>query len=446
MSSANVQAQEPLASRAVIGLTGVAYWCVGLAFSFLDRHYGSLGLEVVLWLVWAVLGFGAGMLYVGRAPQAGSRQWHWLGALGVLLALFPGFLIYNLLRWTSLLLMVVIGARAAVLKTRRDLYFTLTVIFVVSFMAGTHGSADWTLWFYLGPAWVFGALALAWDHASAVALSRWTKALMTLAFVIAAFLVAVLLFFFAPRPPLLGFGFLPPGTDTPGLFQTPGGGGGDAPAGAAGAAQGGVGAGGGHAGASRPGSALSQWETMLQGMRQSAADPKIPQWQRSVMQAMLDAAQSVLDALQGSEQETAAPPIWLPNPWLLLLILLVLGLLLYGLWRKRYRWGVDALLGLAWLLAWLHPVGSMRLSVLAMAWCLQGLGYKRLPGQSVREHWGQARGLAPLPRRWLGYAVETYCAVRFGAVLATREQAFDLRNAVHGASDITRGVLPGLNR
>ena len=152
----------PLQSRAVVVLTGLSYLFTGFGFSFLDRRFGSFGLEGFLWLVWAVLGFGAGALHVSRSASAGKTQWLVLGALGGLLALFPGFAIYNLLRWASLTLMIVMGARAAVLKTRRDFYFTLIVIFVVGFMVGTHGNADWTLWFYLGPAWVFGGLALAW--------------------------------------------------------------------------------------------------------------------------------------------------------------------------------------------------------------------------------------------------------------------------------------------
>jgi hypothetical protein len=213
----------PLHSRAVVVLTGLSYLFTGFGFSFLDRRFGSFGLEGFLWLMWAVLGFGAGALHVGKPASAGKTQWLVLGALGGLLALFPGFAIYNLLRWTSLTLMIVIGARAAVLKTRRDFYFTLTVIFVVGFMVGTHGNADWTLWFYLGPAWVFGGLALAWDHAAGTPLSRWTKMFMTLGFITASFLLAVVLFFFAPRPPILGFGFLPPGTDTPGMFTQPAG-------------------------------------------------------------------------------------------------------------------------------------------------------------------------------------------------------------------------------
>lgn len=444
-------ADAPLTSRAVIGFTGLAYWFVGLGFSYLDRRYGSLGLEWTLWTLWAAAGFIAGVVHVGAGPQVGQTQWRWLGALGGLLALFPGFLVFNLLRWTALTLMVIMGARAAVLKTRRDLYFTLTVVFVVSFMVGTHGMADWTLWFYLGPAWLFGALALAWDHASGVALSRWTKALMSLSFVVLSFVVAFLVFFLAPRPPTLGFGFLPPGTDTPGMFQTPGGGGdADGAVGAGGATAVGTDAGGNGVGsrAGGSGAAPSRWGAMLGSMRQAAADPKIPAWQRSLMERMLDAVQALVDALKGKDTPEGRPLSFLmvPNPWVLLLLLMALLMLAYGLWAQRYRRGVDVLLGGAWLLETRYPGLSMRLSAMAMGWWLRGLGHRRQPGQSVREHWGQAPGLASLPQRWMLYALESYCAARFSSRAADTMQAVHLRRAVHAVSDITRGHVPELNR
>jgi hypothetical protein len=449
----------PLHSRAVVVLTGLSYLFTGLGFSFLDRRFGSFGLEGFLWLVWAVLGFGAGALHVGRPASAGKTQWLVLGALGGLLALFPGFAIYNLLRWTSLTLMIVIGARAAVLKTRRDFYFTLIVIFVVGFMVGTHGNADWTLWFYLGPAWVFGGLALAWDHAAGTPLSRWTKMFMTLGFISASFLLAVALFFFAPRPPVLGFGFLPPGTDTPGMFTQPAGSGGQqGKGGSDGASGSGGNAGQGNAGAPQQGGWGQQWDAMLQGMRRAASDKTIPQWQRGIMEKTLDWAQTLHGLLTGRAFKPAGDPVQMDAPpqpleqeemfsfrvnWLLVLALLLLG---YLLWRRRYRLGLQVVLGGAWLLSGRYPAQSMRLSAQAMKWCLHMQGHTRRPGQSVREHWVAAAGVAPLARRWLGYAVESYCAMRFGNVPATPQQAIHMRQAVMGACDIMLGTVPELAR
>lgn len=446
-------ASPRLNSRAVVVLTGLSYLFVGLGFSYLDRRYGFLGLESSLWLIWALLGFGAGALYVHKPTAFGHKQWVVLGWLGFLLAVFPGFAMFNLLRWTCLTLMIIMGARAVILRMRRDFYLTLTVIFVVSFMVGTHGNADWTLWFYLGPAWVFGGLALAWEHAAGVALSRWVKMSMTLGFIGVSVLLVLLLFFFAPRPPILGFGFLPPGTDTPGLFQQPAGPGdqtqGSGHTAGSGGSQGG-------AGTAQPGEVAQQWGEMLKGMRESARDPTIPQWQRSLMQKLLDAAQAVLDMVTGGLSETNGEPVdgtAQPTPgqqdifrinWLLMLALLLAG---YLLWRRRYRFGLAVALTGAWLLTGYFPAQSMRLSARAMSWCLHLKGTKKSRGQSVREHWqAGGREMPPLAQRWLYRSLETYCEMRFGKAVATPRQARAMHQAVQGASAIMMGYAPELAR
>lgn len=443
-------ADAPLNSRAVVALTGLSYLFVGWGFSYLDRRYGYFGVEGTLWLVWAVLGFGAGTLHARAPAPAGQTQWKVLGWLGLLLALFPGFVMFNLLRWASLTLMIVLGARAAIFRTRRDFYLTLTVIFVVSFMVGTHGNADWTLWFYLGPAWLCGGLALAWEHAAGTPISRWTKAFMALGFIGLALLLATLLFFFAPRPAILGFGFLPPGTDTPGLFQQ-----------AAGEQSGNLGQGGessarstaagpGEAGAPPSEGLAQRWGRMLQSMRGAIQDRFIPQWQRSLMERLLDGAQSLLGTLTGHSQATGDMPepeatssLTVRVNWLLLAALL-LGA--YLLWRWRYRMGLALVLGCARTLAPRFPGPSMRCSALALKWCLHLQGHRRSAGQSVREHWSGTADMAPLARRWLGYAVDTYCAMRFGNVAATPRSALAMHQAVAGACDILQGALPELAR
>ena len=446
----------PLNSRAVIALTGLSYLFVGLGFSYLDRRFSSFGLEGLLWLTWALLGFGAGTLRVHNSVKSGRTQWVVLGSLGMVLAMFPGFAIYNLLRWASLTLMIIMGARAAILRTRRDFYLTLVVIFVVSFMVGTHGNADWTLWFYLGPAWVFGGLALAWEHAVGVSLSRWTKMFMTLGFISASFLLTLVLFFFVPRPEMLGFGFLPPGTDTPGRIQLPAGdGGGQQAKGNSGSSGSGAGTGQGSASASQQGEWVQKWGAMLKNMRQSTADHFIPQWQRGLMEKLLNSAQALLDLLTGqppasggTSGESGQPQeqherLTFKVNWLLLLAILLAA---YFLWRRRYRLGLSMALGCSWLLARHFPAQSMRLSARAMKWCLHIQGHKRSPGQSVREHWMAAAGIAPLAKRWLGYAVEYYGETRFGDVPASRQRALNMRRSIQGACDIMMGFAPELSR
>lgn len=443
------EAEPRLNSRAVVALAGLSYLFVGLGFSYLDRRYGNFALEGSLWLVWALLGFGAGTFSALRPPQAGRTLWLVMGGVGGVLALFPGFLMFNLLRWTCVTLMIVMGARAVLLRTRRDFYLTMTVIFVVSFMVGTHGNADWTLWFYLGPAWVFGGLALAWEHAAGVKLSRWIKVGLTLAFMAVALLLAIGLFFFAPRPTVLGFGFLPPGTDTPGRFTQPAGlGDGTAAQGQGGT--GGQGLGQGGSVGEALGNSGNLWDTMLQDMRHALSDRFIPDWQRGLMQKLLDAVQSLRAWLNGSSAQAELSQELLPQPeqrvvftlnWLRLLGML---LAIYLLWRRRWRIGLALALSCSWLLAQFYPLASMRLSARAMRWCLQSHGHLRQPGQSVREHWASTPGLAPLAQRWLGDAADSYGEVRYGAVPATPQRALVLRETVQGVCDIVTGAAPEL--
>jgi hypothetical protein len=457
----------PLQSRGVLVLTGLSYVFVGLAFSYLDRRYGHFGLEGTLWGLWAFFGFGAGALHALKPQGKGGQvQWAVMGAMGGLLAVFPGFLMFNLLRWICLLLMVVMGARAAVMRTRRDFYFTLMVIFSVSFMAGTHGNADWTLWIYLGPAWAFGALALAWEHAAGNPISRWSKLLMTGGFLTTALLLTALLFLFMPRPSTLGFGFLPPGTDTPGMFTTPAGRGNQD-----GNQGGGNGAGGnpsaGSSGASsqpQPGGTLGQWQGMFKDMRSSLNDASIPQWQRNALGAVLGAGDWVLSALgdepgteaKGSKNSELDPTIRVQNfkftaqqlfDWLkALLLVLVLCLLGYWLWRRRYRVGMVIALNAAQLLARRYPMRSMQLSAWSLKWSLRVHGHPQQAGQSIREYVSTARGLPPLARKWMGYAVEDYCAVRFGGAAATHTRAIRMQESVRNAYEVATGLMPELSK
>lgn len=463
---ATADESPPLQSRGVLVLTGLSYVFVGLAFSYLDRRYGHFGLEGTLWVLWAFFGFGAGALHVLKPQGKGGQvQWAVMGSVGGLLAVFPGFLMFNLLRWICLLIMVVMGARAAVMRTRRDFYFTLMVIFSVSFMAGTHGNADWTLWIYLGPAWAFGALALAWEHAAGNPISRWTKLLMTGGFLSTALVLTALLFLFMPRPSTLGFGFLPPGTDTPGMFTTPAGGGNQD-----GNQGGGNGAGGkasaGSSGASgqpQPGGALSRWQGMLKEMRSSLKDASIPQWQRNALGTVLGAGEWVLSAL-GDEPGTAGkgptnadtgPTLkvqkfkltaqQLFDGLMALLLALVLCLLGYWLWRRRYRVGMVITLNAAQLLASRYPMRSIQLSAWSLKWSLRVHGHHQKAGQSIREYVSTARGLPPLAKKWMGYAVEDYCAVRFGGAAATPARAIRMQESVRGAYEVAIGLMPELS-
>lgn len=486
------EAHPLLQSRGAIVFLGLSYLFTCFAFSYVDRSHRAFAFTCALWLVWAVLGFGAGVRNLRRTEGAGRTQWLVQGLFGFVLALFPGFVLYPFARWVCLVLLVVMGARAARLRTRRDLYLMLVVIFTVCFLATTHYAADWSLWFYLGPAWLFGALALAWLHAEGVDLSRWTKLSMTVGFVAVSFLIAASLFLFAPRPPVLGFGFLP-GGDVRGLYEPPvGEGGGQSPKSYPWDAPG-RGGRGGASGEGPPGSGgwgeaqagqgrlrpppdlsvpprASQWDRMLEYMREAGRDRDAPAWQRGAINGALDAVQALRDLL-GGKRAPGSPGALGPSggqgdqPGMslqrsssgegaggggmgMLDLLLGLALLLAGwlLWRTRYRWGLRAALGVSWLLSWRFPAQSMQLSARAMTWCLRAHRHPPQPGQSVREHWSSAPGLAPLARTWLGHALENYCAWRFGGVPATRERALRMRQDVFGAAEVMHGTVPELSK
>lgn len=467
----------PLRSSGTIVFAGLCYLFSGFAFSYVDRGRMAFGVFCALWLIWALLGFGAGVLNLRRGEGAGRGLWRGMVLVGIVLALLPGFLLYPFARWICLVLMVVMGARAAQLRTRRDLYFTMTVVFTVCFLTTTHYAADWSLWFYLGPAWMFGALALAWLHAEGVDLSRWTQLSMTTSFVAVSCVIAACLFLFVPRPPVLGLGFLP-GGDVPGLYDPPAGsqgdGRGEQRAGGQGGSAGIGSAGnqaGGWGGAARPGQSRprpgpppSPWDRMLDGMRDAGRDPFAPQWQRGTINGALDAAQALRNWLRGGgpsasspggsggagepgDPQAAPPPpsggeAGVGNP----LVLLAMALAAWLLWRYRYHWAPRLALAVAWGLSRWFPERSMQVSARAMTWCLRARRHLPLPGQSVREHWSSAPGLAPLAHQWTQRALETYCATRFGGVPATQARALRLREDVLGAAEVMNGAMPELSR
>ena len=185
---------------------------------------------------------------------------------------------------------------------------------------------------------------------------------------------------------------------------------------------------------------------------------------------MLAAAEGLLDVLEGQRrgdlgqrqsqenkpvaQEKEPKPqdtkdnesSWPDVNWPLLLTILVLLLLVgYLLWRRRYQIALAVALGGARLLASRHPLHSMRVSALSLKWCLRIAGHQSLPGQSVREHWTSVRRVHPLAARWFHYAVEVYCTIRFGGLPATPQLALNMNQAVHGACDIVLGLAPDLN-
>jgi hypothetical protein len=459
-------AQDRLSGRLIVVFTGLCYLCVAVGFSYLDRRYGHFQAESLFWLAWAALGFTAGSFAKNRAAPAGKGLSVVLTVFAVMLAIFPAFFMYMMLRWACVLLLLVTAARAPVMHTRRDLYLCLTTCFTVSFVAAAHGSADWTLWFYLGPAWIFAGLALTWDYAPSRAIGHATRLGMNLGFVAATTLIAALLFFFVPRPPVLGFGFIPPAADASGLLGqpagNPSGGAGTGQRPSAGKASGpgeGQGKGEGEASGDSTGegqgsgsgqSWQDRWQDMLGKMRPALKDPAMPQWQKNLLEKLLALGEMPGD---GQAPSGGAAPGESPSPLektantiaslLALLLALVLAWLIY---RWRYWVGIELLHFGAWLSAPVRPLVSMRLSAQAIKLCLREAGHKSQAGQSVREYVAAAPGQPPLVRRWLGHAVELYCETRFGAVQATPARANSMRRAVSAATQVVKGYAPELRK
>jgi uncharacterized membrane protein YgcG len=471
-ATAALPASEALSSRWISLFTALCFLCVALGFSYLDRRYGYFKVESIFWVGWAGTAFLVGSVTLGSKGESGKNLAFILTAIAALLAILPAFFMYELARWICVVLLLVISARAPMMHTRRDLYLCLTTCFSVSFMAATHHRADWTLWLYMGPAWIFAGLALTWDYAADKSIGHGTRLGMNLGFVGITAGLALLLFLFVPRPPVLGFGFIPPAADAPGLWDQPAGpSGADAKGasaqgtgkgGGAGNAQGqgsGGGAGGGGGGSSpgdgQGGGLRDKWDGMLKQMRPALKDPAMPAWQRNLLGKLLDWAQfergdgephANADAQpQGQQQpqdSASGGPSW---PWTILLALLalVLGWLLH---KFRYWLGIEAMHIGARLLARHFPERSMRMSAQAMKWCLMDKGHKPLPGQSLREYLDGVPGLPKLSRRWFGYALALYNEMRFGTLAATSQRANHMREAVAAATQLVKGHAPELSK
>lgn len=413
--------------RTVVVLTGASFLCAGLSFSYLDRRYGKFPVEGIFWLVWTLLGFGVACLRADRSTDGARRHWKVLGIVGVTLAIFPGYFMFGLPRWVALTLMLVIGARAAILHTRRDFHLTLTTIFVVTFLAASHALADWTLWVYLGPCWLLAGLALTWEHAAEARIPPWTKVLLNGGFVLSCLVAALVIHAIVPQPNIRGFGFLPPGTDHPGQFDTPSGSqpGIGRPSGAGGAVPG--------QGLTADGGWASGWGQDLKAMRRSLRDKDMPGWQRDALGQVLGAMEGTAQAL--GQLERKASSLLSDLDWMDLLWLLLAALLLFLAWRWRYRLGMRLALSLAWLLSHRHPMASMRVSAASLGWALHVHGHPRGPGQSVREHWNSLPQAPDAVRTWVRKATHLYGASRFGGRRPSAASADQLRQLVTVAAD-----------
>jgi hypothetical protein len=424
---ADVRAGEPLGSAVLPLWCGAAWLAAALGFLYLDRHFGRFGVESLFATAWGGLGFGVAAWRLHRHGQATSRLERALTVIACLL-MIPGFLMFSLERWMAMAVLLLLAARAPAMQLRGDLYLSLAGTVAVSLLVAVHWRAEWTVWFYLGPAWFALAMALAWDHASGVALSRLRQSIFAGAFLGLCLAAGLLAYSLVPRPQVLGFGFLSPPTDAPGRVKREG------------PQEGGA---EGVAARTQPGDAPQPGllGRAIGAMRPTLGDASVPAWQRSGIGALLgtlEALASMLapDELRGTREPTSAERRDIERRvaqvsealrWTLWALLA--ALLAWQAWKRRRLLAGEAALQLAGVFASRWPKASMRCSVAAISWLLHHAGCPAGPGESLRELVARARLPAPA-RGWLQGAVRRYGAWRFGLAAATANDA----NQVHAAT------------
>lgn len=460
----DAQPLEPVEGRAVLVLAWIAYLGVALSHAFLDRSYGHFVGHTIMWAGWSALGFGIRLVAPGRPVlrrRIGIGMTVLVGLVTVMMVLGSP----NLVRVGAQALLYLIPARVVVLQTRRDLYYLLAVLVAIALSVITHNRAQWPIWFYLGPAWLAIGLVLAWDYAARLQVAAWIKVASTAAFAGLCVAVMLVVISLVPRPYILGFGFLPPGTTHPGMHRTEGAGpqpreSSSDPA----AANQGQGQGGGSGGERRdPGPGASSPGGWVLGVREALQDKHLPQWQRTVIETALRMAEgfdpqappAAADRSTSGERGTAkdgagfaqgegksvdAEDGWgrASGPFRILWLLLALGLFLLLLWLRRWRIATSAALGAAWLLTRANARASMRCSMQALRWLLRWRGHPLLPGQSLAEQVAGASRVPAVVRGWLGDAVRAYGGWRFGAIPAHPRLAMQLRQRVLAADEALR--------
>jgi len=430
--SKDSSAAEPLPSRWVPAFAGACLLCVALSFSYVDRRHGSLNSgETTLWMIAVALGFGTGAWQLGRPGRSGLVVCALLSVPAAVIAVFPGFFLYTLLRWLALCLLFLAIVRAPIMRSRKDLYLCLAICFVAACATATAGGADWTMWTYIGPAWIFAGLALTIDYVAGRRLPLWIQMTTSVGFVAVVGIAALVLFLWLPRPPTLGFGFMP----TSGADQSP----------PIEAGKGGGGAGSEPGNAQTPSRAPSEWQQMIDRMRQTTRDPNMPAWQRRMLGTLLDgmsalgpdAAEESSEGTSGSHAlETIAQwSLHLSLWWFVMLLCAALAV--WWLRRRRYAVALKTLSVIAWALAWMSPQLSMRLSARMIEYCLAWTDRSRPAALTLRERLSEADDLPKTARRWFDEAVTTYYAARFGRDPSTHASSEQMRTTVLNAIDLT---------
>ena len=246
-------------------------------------------------------------------------------------------------------------------------------------------------------------------------------------------MLALALFLLLPRPPVLGFGFLPPGSDDPTQVPIPIRKGGEAGAGNS------SGSGSGSAGStsSPTASGPGAWAQMVQGMRPATQDRHMPEWQRGLLGSLLDAIaprDEVGDGRTGAVSKTQGGVLQIKLWWFATLPLA--ALLAWWAWRRRYAIALKALSLVAWAVIPISPRRSMRVSARMIEYCLAWTDCPRPAALTLRERLALAHKLPSLSSQLFELAVATYYASRFGRTEANASGAARMRLDVLDGADV----------
>jgi hypothetical protein len=269
--------------------------------AFLDIQYGGFSTEVLLWTTAFALSLRMGWRQRGEVTDAGKRWMRRTVLFGMLLTVLVFLPMWGLPRAGVYVLAMLMVAYNCVTATRRHLHMSLLMSLVMVLYAATHYRADWTLLFYLVPyvaAVVFTLVAEQVNRkagelrrqslghqivgAQGSAIAAATLAILALGLLLYALTPQVTWQSMTWRWGQPAGANMSTGDGQPGQGESgPGAG-----TGGGGAAAGGVG------GSYRPG-----WPTPGE-MREAAARPGMPAWQRDVINGLADLSETVQSAMR----------------------------------------------------------------------------------------------------------------------------------------------------
>lgn len=313
--------------------------------TFLDIQFGIFGTEVLLWSVAYAFTIRLAWIQGGSASENGKRWTRKALVAGILLSLLVFLPMWGLPRGVLYMLAALQVAYNCMTTSRGHLHLSLSISVAMVLFAASHFRADWTMLFYLVPFVAAAVFTLVAEQINRKAGELREQSLgrqvvgaqgAAIAAATSSILALGLLFYvLTPQPAWLSLSsnWGQPSNIPGGDVSSPGGGGGAVPDGSGGASGGsGTDEGGG-------GHMMSGWLSPAE-MRQAAARPGMPEWQRGAINSMADLSESLRDVMEpvmrSMENLWEALKKWLKehrNTVANLLFALAALALLYALWR-----------------------------------------------------------------------------------------------------------------